>query len=297
ITGNPGTGEADKILSLTNCDGLTLNSVQFKRGGHFAILTNHCNNITSDHLRIATAGDRDGWNVISATNVTISNASIAANDDALVFKSDYALGAKLPHGNVTGTGSYSPTIWGEAGSNQISDVHFTNVRLTVPGGNGTMNTAVPSNDPNNYNPNSIGTRPAYGWYVHNAHDITWASSSVDFNTADGRPAVIANTGANLSFDGLTAERTSTGPYDVGFQSVVGYCVKNSQNTAGGSLRVSADSGSSQKCTTGVDYQAENCTIFHGTVDTNHLGYTGTGFVNDTNEIGSYIECAVTVAAT
>src|SRR6266498_4028659 len=263
ITGNPGTGEADKILSLTNCDGLTLNGIQFRRGGHFAILTNHCNNITSDHLRIDTASDRDGWNVISATNVTITNATIAANDDALVFKSDYALGAKLPNGNVTvtdsrlsavccnalmfgsetcgdftgynfqrititganksglgmvsmdganisdvhyrditmtgthshimlkigtrkrcgnspgvghisnitfdnitgsytGSGSFSPTIWGEAGSNQISDVHFTNVHLTVPGGNGTMSTGVPSNDPNNYNPNSIGTRPAYG---------------------------------------------------------------------------------------------------------------------------------------
>src|SRR2546421_6876298 len=342
ITGNPGAGEADKILSLTNCDGLTLNGVLFRRGGHFAILTNHCNNITSDHLRIDTASDRDGWNVISATNVTITNATIAANDDALPFKSDYALGAKLPNGHVTvtdsklsaqccnalmfgsetcgdftgydfqrititgasksglgmvsmdganitdvhyrditmtgthshimmkigtrkrcgnspgvghisnvtfdnttgsytGSGSFSPTIWGEAGGNQISDVHFTNVHLTVPGGNGTMSTAVPSNDPNNYNPNSIGTRPAYGWYVHNAHDITWSGSSVDFNTADGRPAGIANTGASLSFDGLTAERTSTGPYDVGFQSIVGYCVRNSQNTVGGALRVSADS--------------------------------------------------------
>jgi len=399
ITGNPGAGEADKILSLTRCDGLTLNGVTFRRGGHFAILTNNCNNITSDHLRIDTASDRDGWNVISATNVTITNATIAANDDALPFKSDYALGAKLPNGHVTvtdsklsaqccnalmfgsetcgdftdynfqrititgasksglgmvsmdganisdvhyrditmtgthshimmkigtrkrcgnspgvghisnitfdnitgsytGSGSFSPTIWGEAGSNQISDVHFTNVHLTVPGGNGTMSTGVPSNDPNNYNPNSIGTRPAYGWYVHNAHDITWAGSSVDFNSGDGRPAVIANTGANLSFDGLTAERTSSGPYDVGFQSIVGYCVKNSQNTTGGALRVNADSASSQNCSTptGVDYQAENCTIFHGTVDSNHLGFTGTGFVNGTNEVGSYVECAVTAAA-
>jgi exo-1,4-beta-D-glucosaminidase len=80
------------------------------------------------------------------------------------------------------------------------------------------------------------------------------------------------------------------------QSVAGYCVKNSQNTASGALRVNADSASSQNCDIGVDYQAENCTIFHGTVDSNHLGYTGTGFVNGTNEIGSYVECAVTVAA-
>src|SRR4029453_12966905 len=121
-----------------------------------------------------------------------------------------------PH---TGSGSFSPTIWGESGGNQISDVHFNNVRLTVPGGNGTMGTGVPSNDPNNYNPNSIGTRPAYGWYVHNAQDLAWTNSSVEFASGDGRPAVIANGAANLTFDGFTAERTGTGPYDVGFQSV------------------------------------------------------------------------------
>src|SRR3954469_5718274 len=292
ITGNPGSGEADKILSLTRCTGLTLDRVRVRRGGHFAILTNNCNNITSDHLHIATASDRDGWNVISASNVTVTNADIAANDDALVFKSDYALGAKLPSGhvtvtdshlsaqccnalmfgserwggfsdytfqhipitgadksglgmvsmdgatisdvhyrditmigvrspimqkigtrkrcgnnpgvghignitydNVTATGaspSFSPTLWGESGGNRISAVHFTNVHITVPGGNGTMGTGVPSNDPNNYNPNSIGTRPAYGWYVHNAHDIIWTNSSVEFASGDGRPAVLAN---------------------------------------------------------------------------------------------------------
>src|SRR3954449_7085750 len=308
ITGNPDSGEADKILSLTRCTGLTLDGVRFRRGGHFAILTNNCNDITSAGLRIDTASDRDGWNVISASNVTISNADISANDDALVFKSDYALGAKLPNGHVTVTGShlsavccnalmfgsetcgdftdyqfqgititganksglgmvsmdganisdvhyrditmtgvrspimqkigtrkrcgnspgvghinnvtydnvtatgaspsFSPTIWGEAGGNRIADVHFTNVHITVPGGNGTMGTGVPSNDPTNYNPNSIGTRPAYGWYVHNAHDITWTDSSVEFASGDGRPAVLANGAANLTFDGFTAERTS-----------------------------------------------------------------------------------------
>jgi polygalacturonase len=398
ITGNPGSGEADKILSLTRCDGLRLDGVTFRGGGHFAILTNNCNNITSDHLHVDTAGDRDGWNVISASNVAVTNADIAANDDALVFKSDYALGAKLPNGhvtvtdshlsaqccnalmfgsetcgdftdynfqrititgadksglgmvsmdganisdvhyrditmtgvrspimqkigtrkrcgnspgvghisnitydNITATGaspSFSPTIWGESGGNRISDVHFTNVHITVPGGNATMGTGVPSNDPNNYNPNSIGTRPAYGWYVHNAHDVTWTNSSVEFASGDGRPAVIANGAANLAFDGFTAERTGNGPYDMGFQSVSGYCVRNSQNTAGGALRVTADPASSQNCSTstGVDYQAESCTIFHGTVDADHSGFTGTGFVNGTNEVGSYVECTVTAAA-
>ncbi|WP_198167427.1 glycoside hydrolase family 28 protein [Microbispora sp. ATCC PTA-5024] len=347
ITGNPDSGQADKILSLTRCNGLTLNGVTFRRGGHFAILTNGCTGITSDHLHIDTASDRDGWNVISATNVTITNADIAANDDALVFKSDYALGAKMPNGHVTvtdshlsaeccnalmfgsetcgdfsdyqfarititgadksglgmvsmdgsvisdvhyrditmtgvrspimqkigtrkrcgnnpgvgrisdvtydniqGTGvspSFSPTLWGESGSNRISGVTFTNVHLTVPGGNGTMSTSVPSNDPKDYNPKSIGTRPAYGWYIHNADNVKFVNSSVEFASNDGRPAVIANAASGLTFDHFTAERGSSSPHDLGFQSVTGYCVTNSANSSGGSLRISSSGGSTQSC--------------------------------------------------
>jgi hypothetical protein len=49
----------------------------------------------------------------------------------------------------------------------------------------------------------------------------------------------------------------------------------------------------------VLYEAENATIISGTVDSDHAGYTGTGFVNSTNVVGSAIEFAVstTVAGT
>src|SRR2546430_4819179 len=107
ITGNPGSGEADKILSLTRCNGLRLgDGITLRRGGHFAALINGCTNVTSDHLTVDTGSDRDGWNIISTTNVTITNANITGNDDALVFKSDFALGAKLPNGHVTVTDSH-----------------------------------------------------------------------------------------------------------------------------------------------------------------------------------------------
>jgi len=46
-----------------------------------------------------------------------------------------------------------------------------------------------------------------------------------------------------------------------------------------------------------DYQAEDATISQGTVATNHLGYTGTGFVDYTNVTGSYVEFSVTAGAT
>jgi polygalacturonase len=346
ITGNPKTGEADKIISLTRCDGLRLgDGLTLRRGGHFAALINGCTNVTSDHLTIDTASDRDGWNVISTTNATITNATIHANDDALVFKSDYALGAKLPNGhvrvsdsllgakccnalmfgsetcgdfsdyqfeniridgadksglgmvsmdgskisdvhyrditmtnvhspimekigtrkrcgnspgvgsisdvtydNITATGnspSFSPTLWGESG-HRINGVTFNNVNITVPGGNGTMSTGVPSNDSTDYNPKSIGTRPAYGWYLHNADNVQFTDSSVKFASNDGRPAFVANAASGIRLTRFTAQKGSNSPFDVGFQDVTGGCLTDSHNTSGGALRVSGgqDCGSS-----------------------------------------------------
>ncbi len=394
ITGNPSSGQADKIISLTRCNGLRIgDGITLRRGGHFAALINGCTNVTSDRLTIDTASDRDGWNVISTTNVKITNANIAANDDALAFKSDYALGAKLPNGtvevansrlsarccnalmfgsetcgdftgynfhdititganksglglvsmdgaivsdvhyrditvtgvsspimlkigtrrrcgnspgvgfirnitydniNITGKSSpqYTATIWGASSTNRVSNVTFNNVNITVPGGHDAMGTGVPSNDPNNYNPNSIGTRPSYGWYIHNASGITFNNSSVRFQSSDARPAVIANAGSTVRFNGFTAQRGSGSPFDMGFQNISGFCVQNSQNTSGGALRIS-NSGSTMSCVTTPPpgrFEAENATLSPGsTVDSDHAGFSGTGFVNTPNVVGCFVE--------
>ncbi len=390
ITGNPDRGEADKIISIKRCrnlrigDGLTL-----RRGGHFAALINGCTTVRSDRLTIDTASDRDGWNVISTTDVIISNANIAANDDALAFKSDYALGAKLPNGgvevrnsrlsagccnalmfgsetcgdftgydfhdititganksglglvsmdgavisdvhyrnitisgvsspimqkvgtrrrcgnspgigrihditydNITITGKSSPqftaTLWGESGSNRINNVRFTGVRITVPGGSGAMGTGVPSNDPNNYNPNSIGKRPSYGWYIHNANNITFEGGSVGFQSSDARPAVIANAGSNIRFNNFGFQRGSGSPFDFGFQNVNGFCVSNS-----GSPRVN-NSGSTQSCGTTTppgrtEAETASSSTTGTTVDSNHAGFSGTGFINTPNVVDAFVE--------
>jgi hypothetical protein len=47
----------------------------------------------------------------------------------------------------------------------------------------------------------------------------------------------------------------------------------------------------------TDYQAEDCTISQGVVESNWPGFTGTGFVNGDNVVGSAVECAVTGPAT
>jgi endoglucanase len=43
------------------------------------------------------------------------------------------------------------------------------------------------------------------------------------------------------------------------------------------------------------YQSENATISQGVVESNHAGFTGTGFVNFDNVTGSYVEYTVTAA--
>jgi polygalacturonase len=415
ITGNPGTGQADKIISLTRCNNLTLNNITLRRGGHFAALINGCDTVHADHLHVLTSSDRDAWNIISTTNVTITNSDIQGNDDAIVFKSDYALGAKLPNGhvsvsdthasagccnalmfgsetcgdftdyhfdrinitsanksglgmvsmdganisdvhyrditvsgvaspimekigtrrrcgnspgighisnitydNVTLSGksspSYSPTLWGQSGGNQISNVTFNNVNITVPGGHSSVSTGVPS-DNGDYNPNSLGTRPAYGWYIHNANHITFNNSSVRFGSSDARPAVIANTGSLICFNKFTAQR-GTASTDMLFQSINGYYVSpDSVNTSGGALRVdqtgsttttaaacgsSATSSPSSSPTTGGPpppnrFEAESGTC-DGTIDNNHLGFSGTGFCNTTNAVGSTLSLPVSVAS-
>jgi polygalacturonase len=343
ITGNPKSGQADKLISLTRCTNLTVSGITLKRGGHFGMLINGCNGVTSDHLNIQTASDRDGWNIINTQNITITNITVASNDDALVFKSDWALGQRFPQGNVTVTGAhlsagccnalmfgsetcsdftnyrfsditithagksglgmvsmdgahisnvrysnvtmsgtaspvmlkigarhrcgdspgvgsisdihydtvtgtkaggFSPTIWGQPG-HQVSNVSFTGVNLTLPGGHGAMGTGVPS-DNGDYNPNSIGTRPAYGWYLHQVSGITFTSSSVRFTANDARPAVLANTGSGITFDHFTLQSGTGSPFDIGFQNVTGYCVTAGTTTGGKAPRVNA-TGSTAGC--------------------------------------------------
>ena len=45
----------------------------------------------------------------------------------------------------------------------------------------------------------------------------------------------------------------------------------------------------------TDYESENAVISQGVVESNHAGYSGTGFVNFDNVVGSYVEYSVNAA--
>jgi hypothetical protein len=52
--------------------------------------------------------------------------------------------------------------------------------------------------------------------------------------------------ATLSFDRFTVERGSKSPYDLGFQSVTGYCVTAAKTTTGATAKVDS-SNSTASC--------------------------------------------------
>lgn len=147
--------------------------------------------------------------------------------------------------------TYTPTLWGQPG-HPISDVTFSQVHVTMPGGNAAMDpNAVPADDEGSYYPSSLGTRPAYGFYLHNVSGITFSDSSVGFESNDQRSALIANAGSGISLHDFTAQAGSASPFDVGFQAVSGYCFTNSASTDGAQLRVSTP-GSTPACQAGLD---------------------------------------------
>ena len=59
--------------------------------------------------------------------------------------------------------------------------------------------------------------------------------------------------------------------------------------------VSAVAAPTVNAAAAAEYQAENATISQGLVESNHAGFTGTGFVNYDNAVGSYVEWTVTAA--
>src|SRR5215813_10782336 len=95
------SGRGDKAISLKLCSGVRITDVTIRRGGHFAILANGCSDMTLARLTVATSNDRDGINIINCRNVEISDSDIRSSDDALVFKSDFALGRTFVSQNIT----------------------------------------------------------------------------------------------------------------------------------------------------------------------------------------------------
>jgi polygalacturonase len=93
-------GSGNKAIALKLCRNVLLRDFSILNGGHFALLATGVDNLTIDNVKIDT--NRDGFDIDAGRNVRISNCSVnSPNDDAIVFKSSFALGYARANENMT----------------------------------------------------------------------------------------------------------------------------------------------------------------------------------------------------
>lgn len=91
-------GKGGKLIALKEARNVVIRDLTLAEGGHFTLLANGVDGMEVSNVRIE--GQRDGFNVIGCKNVLIRDSWIEGGDDALVFKSDYALGRVADSENV-----------------------------------------------------------------------------------------------------------------------------------------------------------------------------------------------------
>ena len=92
-------GLGNKAIALKNCRDVALRDFTIWKGGHFAILATGVDGLAIDNLVIDT--DRDGIDLDCVRNARVRNCRVnSPNDDAIVLKSSFALGAGRTTENV-----------------------------------------------------------------------------------------------------------------------------------------------------------------------------------------------------
>jgi polygalacturonase len=90
----------NKSIALKLCKNVLIRDVTIFHGGHFAILTTGCDNLTIDNVTLDT--NRDGMDLDCCRNATVSNCRVnSPSDDGICPKSTYALGQARITENLT----------------------------------------------------------------------------------------------------------------------------------------------------------------------------------------------------
>ncbi|HTB82308.1 MAG TPA: glycosyl hydrolase family 28 protein [Candidatus Sulfotelmatobacter sp.] len=138
ITNNQG----DKAVALKLCTNVVFAGITITHAGHFGILANGCLNLTVTNIQLlCSSGNyhRDAFNLISSSDVIVSNCIIQGSDDAMVLKSDYALGMAINSHDITVTDCQifstqnNATQFGSETVGDFTNVTWTHLQLTQAG--------------------------------------------------------------------------------------------------------------------------------------------------------------------
>ena len=86
-----GAGYGNKAIGMRDCRDVTIRGVSIYRGGHFAAHLTAVDDLVLDNLVVDT--DRDGLDIVCCRRVQVTDCCVnAPEDDAIVLKSNYAMG-------------------------------------------------------------------------------------------------------------------------------------------------------------------------------------------------------------
>jgi polygalacturonase len=109
----------------------------------------------------------------------------------------------------------------------IEDVTFDNVKLTYKGGEKVEEAdRVPPYPKENYSPNSMGKRPAAGFFIRHAKGIVFRNLQIDYEGDNPKPSIVAWDVDGLELDHVQLEKTE-GVDPMRVQRVTNLNVKNS----------------------------------------------------------------------
>ncbi|MFB9622175.1 glycosyl hydrolase 2 galactose-binding domain-containing protein [Nonomuraea helvata] len=150
----------------------------------------------------------------------------------------------------------------------------------------TATLTVPTGPPDTESPSVPGNLRTTG-KTSSSVSLAWDAATdnvgvTGYDVYNGTALATTVTGTTATVSGLAAGTAYT--FTVRARDAAG-------NSSGPSNAVTETTGSGPAV-----YQAEDATISQGVVESNHEGYTGTGFVNYDNVTGSYVEWTVNAAA-
>jgi alpha-galactosidase len=290
---------ADTFTILKNADVI---AVDQDRLGRQAFVTANDGAGHVVYSRALSNGDR----AVALSNETTSTATIGTTAAAIGLggSPSYSLRDLWSKATSTTSGSISASVPAHGTVMFRISRAGTTTRFEAEDAASSTGTTIDTNWSGYSGSGFANTANAAGSFVQftvNAATAGPATLTLDYangTTAD-RPATVTVNGGQASTPAFPA----TGAWSLWKQQAVNVNLNAGANT----IRVQATSSGGVANLDYLDvnrpngtltyYQAEEATIGQGVVESNHLNFTGTGFVNGDNVVGSYVEFSVSGPAT
>jgi hypothetical protein len=201
---NIGIGRAGKAaISITSCDGSVIDGINYNhidiKGACYPIYM-----LVINRPKLGVPGHAVG----AIKNVHIMNVTITGCKN----------GPFGPLGTSTLCGSKDSSI---------ENVTLENVAIHDPGGETDVTTAdVVPPYPENYQPKSLGKRPASGLYVRDVKGLTLKNVELTCDQPDVRPSLIVSDTDGLTLDNFKTQKSVSGE-SLRLIQVKNYTVQNS----------------------------------------------------------------------